>query len=99
MNWPSEEPTAPYKGSEGSHPLQLTSTASDLAPCTVFIVTVPTPIDRYKRPHCPALLRASETVGKVLKPGNVMGLAFKENCPDVRNIQRRSSGLSHCHSW
>ena len=37
-----------------------------------FIITVPTPIDRYKRPDLTPLLRASETVGKVLKPGDVV---------------------------
>src|SRR3990170_5626590 len=43
-----------------------------LRACTVFIVTVPTPIDRYKRPDLTPLLRASETVGKALKPGDVV---------------------------
>ncbi len=52
--------------------LHLTSTPTDLAPCTVFIITVPTPIDRYKRPDLTPLLRASETVAKVLKPGDVV---------------------------
>src|SRR5487761_1897105 len=52
--------------------LTFSSTAADLAACNVFIVTVPTPIDRYKRPDLTPLLRASETVGKVLKPGDVV---------------------------
>ena len=53
---------------------QLTCTADpeQLRACTVFIITVPTPIDRYKRPDLTPLLRASETVGKVLKPGDVV---------------------------
>ena len=52
--------------------LRFTSTPADLAPCNVFIITVPTPIDRYKRPDLTPLLRASETVGKVLKAGDVV---------------------------
>lgn len=35
----------------------------------IFIVTVPTPVDRYNRPDLSPLLRASETVGKVMKKG------------------------------
>ena len=41
-------------------------------PCKVFIVTVPTPIDEYKRPDLTPLVKASETVGKVLKKGDVV---------------------------
>jgi UDP-N-acetyl-D-galactosamine dehydrogenase len=40
--------------------------------CNVFIVTVPTPIDRHKRPDLQPLERASKTVGKVLKSGDVV---------------------------
>ena len=42
------------------------------ARCRVFIVTVPTPIDRYNRPDLTPLERSSETVGKVLKKGDVV---------------------------
>jgi len=42
-----------------------------LRDCNVFIVTVPTPIDRYKRPDLSPLESASRTLGKVLKPGDV----------------------------
>ena len=42
------------------------------ASCRVFIVTVPTPIDRYNRPDLTPLERSSETVGKVLKKGDVV---------------------------
>jgi UDP-N-acetyl-D-galactosamine dehydrogenase len=38
----------------------------------VFIVTVPTPIDEYKRPDLTLLIRASESVGQVLKKGDVV---------------------------
>jgi UDP-N-acetyl-D-galactosamine dehydrogenase len=44
----------------------------DLRDTDVFIVSVPTPIDHYKRPNLTPLLRASETVGRALKPGAVV---------------------------
>src|SRR6516164_6122719 len=40
--------------------------------CNFYIVTVPTPIDEAKRPDLTALMRASETVGQVLSPGDVV---------------------------
>jgi UDP-N-acetyl-D-galactosamine dehydrogenase len=52
--------------------LTLTSDATDLAQARIFIVTVPTPIDAYKRPDLTPLLRASETVGAVLKKGDIV---------------------------
>lgn len=52
--------------------LRFTDDPAELARCTVFIVTVPTPIDRHKRPDLTALLAASETVGKALKPGDLV---------------------------
>jgi len=52
--------------------LTFTSSLADLASCNVFIVTVPTPIDAHKRPDLTPLLRASETIGKVLKRGDVV---------------------------
>jgi UDP-N-acetyl-D-glucosamine/UDP-N-acetyl-D-galactosamine dehydrogenase len=56
---------------EAQH-LSLTSTVADLQDCRIMIVTVPTPIDRHKRPDLTALIRASETVGRALKPGNIV---------------------------
>ncbi|MEE4304958.1 MAG: hypothetical protein V2J19_12495, partial [Wenzhouxiangella sp.] len=50
--------------------LDLTSNPDDLADANVFIVTVPTPIDDYKRPDLRPLLAASKTVGQALKPGD-----------------------------
>src|SRR5690606_15366912 len=43
-----------------------------LAEANVFIVTVPTPIDKYKQPDLTPLIRASETIGRVLKRGDVV---------------------------
>lgn len=51
----------------------LTSTQSaDLADCTVYIVTVPTPTDRHNRPVLTPMLKASENIGKYLKKGDVV---------------------------
>jgi len=52
--------------------LQLTSNPADLEAASVYIVTVPTPIDEYRRPDLRPLLAASKTVGQALKPGNVV---------------------------
>jgi len=52
--------------------LTLSSNPDDLKAATIFIVTVPTPIDAHKRPDLTPLLRASETVGKVLKKGDIV---------------------------
>lgn len=52
--------------------LRYTSDASELAQANVYIVTVPTPIDEYKRPDLTPLIRASETIAKVLKRGDIV---------------------------
>ena len=52
--------------------LTLTTDAAALAACTVYIVTVPTPVDTAKRPDLGPLLNASATVGRVLKRGDVV---------------------------
>jgi UDP-N-acetyl-D-glucosamine/UDP-N-acetyl-D-galactosamine dehydrogenase len=52
--------------------LRYTSQSQDLALCNCFIVTVPTPIDEYKRPDLTPLIKASETVGSALKPGDIV---------------------------
>jgi UDP-N-acetyl-D-galactosamine dehydrogenase len=52
--------------------LRVTADPADLAGVTFFVVTVPTPIDDSKRPDLTAMIRASETVGRVLKPGAVV---------------------------
>ncbi len=52
--------------------LRLSTDIADLADCNVYIATVPTPIDQYKRPNLTPLLRASETIGKVLKKNDVV---------------------------
>jgi len=52
--------------------LSFTDSLDDIADCTVFIVTVPTPIDDFKTPDLTPLVKASESVGKVLKAGDIV---------------------------
>jgi UDP-N-acetyl-D-galactosamine dehydrogenase len=52
--------------------LYCTNQLSDIQSCNVFIITVPTPIDKYNRPNLTPLFKASETVGKVLKEGDTV---------------------------
>jgi len=52
--------------------LRFSSQLLDLANCNVYIVTVPTPIDSAKRPDLTPLIRASETLAKVLKQGDIV---------------------------
>ena len=52
--------------------LQYTSSLNDIKKCNIYIVTVPTPIDRFKRPDLTPLIKASETVGKVLSDGDIV---------------------------
>lgn len=52
--------------------LKFTTRPDDLKECNCFIVTVPTPIDEYKRPDLTPLIKASKTVGKVLKKGDIV---------------------------
>ncbi|MDC7995726.1 nucleotide sugar dehydrogenase [Altibacter sp. HG106] len=52
--------------------LTITEKASDLSEATVFIVTVPTPTNKYNQPVLTPLQKASETVGSVLKKGDVV---------------------------
>lgn len=52
--------------------LEYSSSLDELKSCDVFIVTVPTPIDQANRPDLTPLVKASETVGKVMKSGAVV---------------------------
>jgi UDP-N-acetyl-D-galactosamine dehydrogenase len=63
--------TEPEELQAATH-LSFSTNADDLRACNCFIVTVPTPIDRYKRPDLGPLIKASETVAKVLKKGDIV---------------------------
>ncbi len=52
--------------------LEFSNDLNSIAACNVFIVTVPTPVDAHKRPNLAPLIEASETIGKVLKKGDIV---------------------------
>jgi UDP-N-acetyl-D-glucosamine/UDP-N-acetyl-D-galactosamine dehydrogenase len=77
--------------------LRLSTRPEDMAGCNVFIVTVPTPIDAHKQPDLRPLLAASQTIGKLLKKGDIVVYestvypgATEEDCVPVLE---RHSGL------
>lgn len=51
--------------------LRFSTDCEDLRDANVFVVTVPTPIDEHKRPDLTPLERASETLGRVIKKGDI----------------------------
>jgi len=57
---------------EASEGFQCTSELEGIKNCNVFVVTVPTPIDEFKKPNLTPLYSASETVGKILKTGDLV---------------------------
>jgi UDP-N-acetyl-D-galactosamine dehydrogenase len=85
--------------SDLAHPtLSYESDPSKLAAADFYIVTVPTPIDAANRPDLTAMLRASETVGRVLARGDIVVYestvypgAVEEDCVP---ILERTSGLT-----
>src|SRR5690554_7528023 len=52
--------------------LSFSDSLEGIADCQVYIVTVPTPIDEFKTPDLTPLVKASESVGKVLKAGDIV---------------------------
>lgn len=52
--------------------MKFTLDINDIKDCNIYIVTVPTPIDKNKRPDLTPLIKASETVGKVLKKDDIV---------------------------
>lgn len=82
---------------EAKH-LSYSNSLDDLKACNVFIVTVPTPINEHKQPDLTPLIKASETIGKVLKQGDIVIYestvypgATEEDCVPVLE---RVSGLT-----
>ena len=56
----------------GARHLRLTTDLEDLAAASIFIITVPTPIDAHKRPDLTPLLKATETVGRAMRRGSIV---------------------------
>lgn len=93
----STRETTPEDLAEAKH-LRFVSDPAEIGDCTVYIVTVPTPIDAHKRPDLTPLIKASETVGRVLKKGDIVIYestvypgATEEDCVPVLE---RVSGLT-----
>ena len=55
-----------------SNGLLCSSSLEDIASCNYYVVTVPTPVDKNNRPDLTPLYKSSETVGKVLKKGEIV---------------------------
>ena len=60
----------PWEGAGGR--LYCSCNLEDIRDCNYYIVTVPTPVDKNNRPDLTPLYRASETVGKVIKKGDIV---------------------------
>ena len=79
--------------------LSFTDDINDIRSCNCFIITVPTPIDSYKRPDLRPLLSASEAIAEILKVGDIVIYestvypgATEEDCvPILENV----SGLQY----
>ena len=89
---------SPEELAEAYH-LRFSTNTADLAACNTYIVTVPTPIDAHKRPDLTPLIKASETVGRVLKRGDIVIYestvypgATEEDCVP---FLERTSGLAY----
>ena len=86
---------------QGSAQLRFSDDPADLSDCNVFIVTVPTPIDEYKRPDLRPLESASRTVGRAIARGGVVVFestvypgATEEVCVPI--IERESGLAFNC---
>ena len=62
---------SPEELKQATH-LSYSANLDDLSSCNFFIVTVPTPIDEFKQPDLTPLIKASTSIGKVLKKGDVV---------------------------
>ncbi len=68
----SEDLKSVISVSDSNTGLICSDNIQDIADCNYYIVTVPTPVDKYNRPDLTPLYKASETVGKVLKKGDIV---------------------------
>jgi len=79
--------------------MEFSNVLEDIADCNIYIVTVPTPIDKHKKPDLTPLLKASESIGSVLKKDDIVIYestvypgATEEDCVP---ILERVSGLTY----
>ena len=52
--------------------LSFTTNPDEIQDCNIYIVTVPTPIDKHKRPDLTPLIKSSESIGKLLDEGDIV---------------------------
>jgi len=84
-------------------PIQFTTNLNELSVCNIYIVTVPTPIDKDKQPDLSFLINASNSVGSILKRGDIViyestvfpGCTEEECVP----VLESSSGLKFNHDF
>ena len=82
-----------------SHGFRCTSELDDIRACNFYVVAVPTPVDENNRPDLTPLLKASETVGKVIGKGDIVvyestvypGVTEEECLPVIEKV----SGLKY----
>ena len=83
--------------------LRYSADADHMADRTLFIVTVPTPVDDHNSPDLTPMIRASETIGKVLKPGDVVvyeSTVYPGVTEDICGpVLARVSGLRQGHDF
>lgn len=84
---------------EDADQLSFTINSDDLQQCSIYIVTVPTPIDEYKQPDLTPLIKASQLVGSVISKGDIVIFestvypgATEEDCIPVIE---KNSGLKY----
>lgn len=95
----SNNPTILKDNGENSPGLFCTTNIREIQNCNIYIVTVPTPVDRYNHPDLTPLVKASETVGKVISKGDIVVYestvypgATEDDCIPV---VERTSGLKY----
>jgi UDP-N-acetyl-D-galactosamine dehydrogenase len=87
--------------------LWVSDQLEDIKTTNVFIVTVPTPVDKYNRPDLTPLVKASETVGKALKKGDIVvyestvypGVTEEECVPILEKISGLKFNQDFCAGY
>ena len=76
--------------------MKFTSKLEDIAECNIYIVTVPTPIDKYKKPDLTPLIKASQSISKVLKKDDIViyeSTVYPGATEEVCVLELEKSGL------
>ena len=87
--------------------LFCSASLEDIADCNYYIVTVPTPVDKNNRPDLTPLYKSSETVGKVLKKGDIViyestvypGVTEEECIPVLEKISELKFNVDFFGDW